>query len=60
MFVQIAEARIQHYKWDVMYEYKCPDCYKKLAITSKLAIFQPFLDSVNQVRELKKRESIDS
>jgi FtsP/CotA-like multicopper oxidase with cupredoxin domain len=33
MFVQIAEARIRHYKWDVKYEYKSPDCYKKLAIT---------------------------
>ncbi|XP_059433083.1 L-ascorbate oxidase-like [Corylus avellana] len=33
MFVQIAEARIRYYKWDVKYEYKSPDCYKKLAIT---------------------------
>lgn len=28
-----AEARIRHYKWDVKYEYKFPDCYKKLAIS---------------------------
>lgn len=25
--------RIRHYKWDVKYEYKSPDCFKKLAIT---------------------------
>lgn len=30
---QIAEARIRLYKWDVKYEYKSPDCYKKLVIT---------------------------
>ncbi|KAI8536199.1 hypothetical protein RHMOL_Rhmol10G0237300 [Rhododendron molle] len=28
-----AEARIRHYKWEVKYEYKSQDCYKKLAIT---------------------------
>jgi FtsP/CotA-like multicopper oxidase with cupredoxin domain len=34
VYVQIAEAaRIRHYKWEVKYEYKSPDCYKKLAIT---------------------------
>jgi FtsP/CotA-like multicopper oxidase with cupredoxin domain len=34
MYVQNAEAaRIRHYKWEVKYEYKSPDCYKKLAIT---------------------------
>jgi FtsP/CotA-like multicopper oxidase with cupredoxin domain len=33
MFVQIAEARIRYYKWEVKYEYKSPDCYKKLVIT---------------------------
>ncbi|KAF7129096.1 hypothetical protein RHSIM_Rhsim10G0157300 [Rhododendron simsii] len=28
-----AEARIRHFKWEVKYEYKSQDCYKKLAIT---------------------------
>ncbi|CAO2830687.1 unnamed protein product [Amaranthus hypochondriacus] len=27
------EAKIRHYKWDVKYEFKSPDCYKKLVIT---------------------------
>ncbi|XP_042476300.1 protein LOW PHOTOSYNTHETIC EFFICIENCY 1, chloroplastic-like [Macadamia integrifolia] len=26
------EARIRHYKWEVKYEYKSQDCYKKLVI----------------------------
>ncbi|KAJ4848166.1 hypothetical protein Tsubulata_018637 [Turnera subulata] len=29
----VADARIRHYKWDVKYEFKSPDCYKKLVIT---------------------------
>ncbi|KAH7859601.1 hypothetical protein Vadar_003097 [Vaccinium darrowii] len=28
-----AEARIRHYRWEVKYEFKTPDCFKKLAIT---------------------------
>ncbi|XP_030535020.2 L-ascorbate oxidase-like [Rhodamnia argentea] len=28
-----AEARVRRYKWDVKYEFKSPDCYKKLVIT---------------------------
>ncbi|KAI4317234.1 hypothetical protein L6164_025123 [Bauhinia variegata] len=28
-----AEARVRHYRWKVKYEYKSPDCYKKLVIT---------------------------
>jgi FtsP/CotA-like multicopper oxidase with cupredoxin domain len=31
--ISFTEARIRHYKWEVKYEYKSPDCYKKLAIT---------------------------
>ncbi|CAL5323890.1 hypothetical protein CsSME_00002743 [Camellia sinensis var. sinensis] len=31
--IPFAEARIRHYKWEVKYEYKSPDCYKKLMIT---------------------------
>ncbi|KAH6796660.1 Cupredoxin superfamily protein [Perilla frutescens var. hirtella] len=27
------EARVRRYKWEVKYEYKSPDCYRKLAIT---------------------------
>ncbi|KAL6558873.1 hypothetical protein OROMI_019223 [Orobanche minor] len=27
------ESRVRHYKWEVKYEFKSPDCYKKLAIT---------------------------
>ena len=27
------EARIHHYRWNVRYEYKSPDCYEKLVIT---------------------------
>ncbi|PON65289.1 L-ascorbate oxidase [Parasponia andersonii] len=26
-------ARIRHYKWEAKYEYKSPDCFKKLVIT---------------------------
>jgi FtsP/CotA-like multicopper oxidase with cupredoxin domain len=26
-------VRVRHYKWEVKYEYKSPDCYKKLVIT---------------------------
>ncbi|KAI6699643.1 hypothetical protein NL676_013967 [Syzygium grande] len=29
----LAEARVRRYKWDVKYEFKSPDCYKKLAMT---------------------------
>ncbi|KAK6922973.1 Multicopper oxidase, N-terminal [Dillenia turbinata] len=28
-----ADARIRHYKFDVKYEYRSPDCYQKLVIT---------------------------
>ncbi|KAJ8765754.1 hypothetical protein K2173_014876 [Erythroxylum novogranatense] len=31
--IPITEARIREYKWDVKYEYRSPDCYKKLVIT---------------------------
>ncbi|GFP98116.1 l-ascorbate oxidase [Phtheirospermum japonicum] len=31
--VPLAEARVRLYKWEVKYEFKSPDCYKKLAIT---------------------------
>ncbi|KAL1568027.1 L-ascorbate oxidase [Salvia divinorum] len=31
--VRRAEARVRRYKWEVKYELKSPDCYKKLAIT---------------------------
>ncbi|KAI5324455.1 hypothetical protein L3X38_033528 [Prunus dulcis] len=31
--VPAVEARIRHYKWEVKYEYKSPDCFKKLVIT---------------------------
>ncbi|KAJ7982063.1 L-ascorbate oxidase [Quillaja saponaria] len=27
------EARFRHYKWDVTYQYKSPDCFKKLIIS---------------------------
>ncbi|KAI4345214.1 hypothetical protein L6164_012356 [Bauhinia variegata] len=27
------EARVRHYRWKVKWEYKSPDCYKKLIIT---------------------------
>ncbi|CAN1224625.1 L-ascorbate oxidase [Linum grandiflorum] len=29
----ISEAKVRHYKWEVKYEYKSPDCFKKLVIT---------------------------
>ncbi|KAF9607819.1 hypothetical protein IFM89_001567 [Coptis chinensis] len=32
LFASHVEARIRHYKWEVKYEYKSPDCYKKLVI----------------------------
>ncbi|PSR88097.1 L-ascorbate oxidase [Actinidia chinensis var. chinensis] len=35
LFLSLAFAeggRIRHYKWEVKYEYKSPDCYKKLVI----------------------------
>ncbi|KAK4264882.1 hypothetical protein QN277_026003 [Acacia crassicarpa] len=28
-----SEARIRHYEWEVKYEFKSPDCFKKLVIT---------------------------
>lgn len=31
--IEIAEARIRRYKWEVKYEYKSPDCMKKLSMT---------------------------
>ncbi|KAL8133163.1 L-ascorbate oxidase-like [Apium graveolens] len=31
--IPAAEARIRRYKWEAKYEYKSPDCYKKLVIT---------------------------
>lgn len=31
--VQLAEATVRRYIWEVKYEFKSPDCYKKLAIT---------------------------
>lgn len=31
--VRKVEARVRRYKWEVKYEFKSPDCYKKLAIT---------------------------
>ncbi|KAL3818898.1 hypothetical protein ACJIZ3_004803 [Penstemon smallii] len=31
--IPLIEAKIRHYKWEVKYEYKSPDCHKKLAIT---------------------------
>lgn len=31
--VPLAESRIRHYKWEVKYEFRSPDCYKKLVIT---------------------------
>ncbi|KAI8028788.1 L-ascorbate oxidase [Camellia lanceoleosa] len=31
--IPVAEARFRHYKWEVNYEYKSPDVYKKLMIT---------------------------
>ncbi|KAK4755341.1 hypothetical protein SAY87_009098 [Trapa incisa] len=29
----LVQGRIRHYKWEVKYEYKSPDCTKKLSIT---------------------------
>ncbi|KAK9066511.1 hypothetical protein SSX86_013834 [Deinandra increscens subsp. villosa] len=29
----VAEARIRHYRWEVKYEFKSPDCFRKLVIT---------------------------
>ncbi|KAL2531498.1 Cupredoxin superfamily protein [Abeliophyllum distichum] len=31
--VPLVEGKVRHYKWEVKYEFKSPDCYKKLAIT---------------------------
>lgn len=28
-----AEAKIRHHKWELKYEFKSPDCFKKLVIT---------------------------
>ncbi|KAG8373336.1 hypothetical protein BUALT_Bualt11G0013600 [Buddleja alternifolia] len=32
-FCVSVEAKVRHYKWEVKYEFKSPDCYRKLAIT---------------------------
>ncbi|XXG43460.1 hypothetical protein AAC387_Pa01g3493 [Persea americana] len=29
---QAADAKIRRYKWEVNYQFKSPDCYKKLAV----------------------------
>lgn len=31
--IPCVEARIRRYKWEAKYEFKSPDCYKKLVIT---------------------------
>ncbi|XP_051141047.1 L-ascorbate oxidase-like [Andrographis paniculata] len=31
--IDLLEAKIRHYRWEVKYEFKSPDCYRKLAIT---------------------------
>lgn len=31
--VNISEAKVRRYKWELKYEYRSPDCYKKLVIT---------------------------
>ncbi|KAM1068279.1 hypothetical protein ACFX2A_000260 [Malus domestica] len=31
--VLVVVGRIRNYKWELKYEYKCPDCFKKLVIT---------------------------
>ncbi|KZV53747.1 ascorbate oxidase [Dorcoceras hygrometricum] len=31
--INVECARVRHYKWEVKYEFKSPDCYKKLGIT---------------------------
>ncbi|KAK7860720.1 l-ascorbate oxidase [Quercus suber] len=33
IYVPLAVARIRYHKWEVKYELKSPDCYKKLVIT---------------------------
>ncbi|KAK4840732.1 hypothetical protein QYF36_016748 [Acer negundo] len=33
MFNSLSEARVHNYTWDITYQYKSQDCYKKLAIT---------------------------
>ncbi|TXG60625.1 hypothetical protein EZV62_015198 [Acer yangbiense] len=33
MFISLSEARVHNYTWDITYQYKSQDCYKKLAIT---------------------------
>ncbi|KAL0395621.1 UNVERIFIED_CONTAM: L-ascorbate oxidase [Sesamum calycinum] len=33
LIVPLVEARVRLYKWEVKYEFKSPDCYKKLVIT---------------------------
>ncbi|KAK1587424.1 hypothetical protein Q3G72_012705 [Acer saccharum] len=32
-FPAVSEAKIRRYKWELKYEYKSPDCFKKLVIT---------------------------
>lgn len=29
----IVEARIRHYRWEIKYEFKSQDCFRKLVIT---------------------------
>ncbi|KAI4333277.1 hypothetical protein L6164_018109 [Bauhinia variegata] len=33
LLVSTVEARVRHYRWEVNYEYKSPDCFKKLTMT---------------------------
>lgn len=34
IFFPSVEAKIRRYKWEVKYEFKSPDCYRKLVITT--------------------------
>ncbi|KAI4963814.1 hypothetical protein ZWY2020_010426 [Hordeum vulgare] len=33
LLVAVAEAKVHHYKWDISYQLKSPDCFEKLAVT---------------------------
>lgn len=33
LLVAVGEAKVHHYKWDISYQLKSPDCFEKLAVT---------------------------
>lgn len=33
LFIACVQAKVHHHKWEISYQFKSPDCLKKLAVT---------------------------